>query len=225
LTRAILSLFFFACFVRVTAQEASKDSTIVRASKDLGLYIGAAYSLYQMSADTYDLDGFTAEPDLKNSPGILAGFCYNFYAGNHLIVRPAIEAVFLPTKIAYQTENNYIREQSIFPMTVELPVSLILSSFRTKSFPRPKAKPEWGVSARPILAVKAFNDLEPTLKTYNFNSDVFIGYPFSNDKSVARLELFYSYGWLNLIGEGTDYRTSSIQRLHRNTAGIRLIFH
>lgn len=225
MTRIILSIFFFACFLRVVAQEASKDSSVVRASKDLGLYVGAVYSLNQMSAGSYRIGTFESEPDLKNSPGILTGFCYNFYAGKRFIVRPAVEAVFLPTRIDYPTEDNYIREQKIFPMTVEFPVSVIFSSFRTKSFPRPKAKPEWGVSARPVITVKAFNDLEPSLKTYNFNSDVFIGYPFSNDKTVTRLELFYSYGWLNLMGEGTDYRTTSIQCLYRNTAGVRLIFH
>jgi hypothetical protein len=82
-----------------------------------------------------------------------------------------------------------------------------------------------GVSLRPVLAIKALNDLEPALKTYNFQSDIFVGYPFSNDKTVTRVELFYSHGWMNLIGEGTDYRTASIKRLYRSAVGIRAMFH
>lgn len=225
MSRYFLTLILFVCFLRVNAQEVSKDSSIVRASKDLGLYVGAAYSLNQLKASAYTIGEFEGVPDLKNSQGILAGFCYNLYAGKRLIVRPAVEAVFMPTTISYQTEIDYSRDQRVFPVTVEMPLSFILSSFRTKAFPRPKAKAEVGVSLRPVLTIKALNDLEPALKTYNFQSDIFVGYPFSNDKTVTRVELFYSHGWMNLIGEGTDYRTASIQRLYRSAVGIRAIFH
>lgn len=225
MSRLISILLVSVCFLRAHAQEATKDTSIVRASKDLGLYIGGAYSLNRMDASSYESDGFQSAPNLKNSPGIITGFCYNFYAGNRIIIRPAVEVMFMPTKILYETKNNYTLEQRVFPMTVECPFSIILSSFRTKSFPRPKAKPEVGLSFRPVISVKAFNDLEPVMNTYNLNSDIFIGYPFSNDKSVTRVELFYSHGWINLIGDGTDFRTTAIQSLYRSALGIRAMFH
>jgi len=225
LSRVVLIALVLSCFLRSYAQEASQDTVAVRASKDLGLYLGGTYSLNRMEATSYQVGMFEGVPELKNSPGVLAGFCYNFYAGNHLIIRPAVEVMFMPTKIAYQTEIDYVREQRIFPMTAEFPISIILSSFRTKSFPRPQAKPEVGLSVRPVISVKAFNDLEPVLNPYNLNTDVFVGYPFSNNKSVTRLELFYSHGWLNIIGSGTDYKTTSIQSLYRSAIGLRAIFH
>jgi hypothetical protein len=201
-----------------------KDSTGVRASKDLGLYIGAAYSLGRMESKT--IEEFNAAPKLSNSTGMLAGFCYNFYLGKKMIVRPAVEAFFLPMSIEYPASFNRTTQRQIYPMTVEFPVSWIYSSFRTKTFPRPEAKPEFGFSLRPVLAVKTLSELQPVLRSTNINSDVFIGYPFSNDKSVMRLELYYSHGWYNLIGNDPDnYYTSSITSLVRHVIGVRCIFH
>ncbi|MFN5294511.1 MAG: hypothetical protein ACK5BL_03205 [Flavobacteriales bacterium] len=208
-----------------TGQSNEQDSSIVRASKDLGLYIGGVYSLVNLQSDAYFIGDKTGKPELKNSPGMVAGFCYNFYAGKHSIVRPAIEAVFMPVAIEYQTAVNYKLQQRVLPLTVELPFSWIYSAYRTKAFPRPTAKPEFGLSLRPVIAVKPLVELQPVVKTMNLNTDVFVGYPVGNNKSVMRMELFYSHGWFNLIEEGTDYRTANISKLMRHAAGIRLIFH
>ncbi len=201
------------------------DTTKVRATKDLGLYIGGAYSLIDMDASAYFVGDNQGFPELKNSPGMFAGFCYNFYAGKRSIIRPAIEASFLPATITYQTDIDYKTQQRIYPLTVEFPFSWVYSAYRVKSFPAPKARPEFGLSVRPVMTIKPLNDIQPVLRTSNFNTDVFAGYPFNNGKSVMRLEVFFSYGWFNLIGSSSDYRTYSIQRLQRHTAGIRLLFH
>jgi hypothetical protein len=221
---------FVACLANsalqtATGQSNEQDSSIVRASKDLGLYIGGVYSLVNLQSDAYFIGDKTGKPELKNSPGMVAGFCYNFYAGKHSIVRPAIEAVFMPVAIEYQTAVNYKLQQRVLPLTVELPFSWIYSAYRTKAFPRPTAKPEFGLSLRPVIAVKPLVELQPVVKTMNLNTDVFVGYPVGNNKSVMRMELFYSHGWFNLIEEGTDYRTANISKLMRHAAGIRLIFH
>lgn len=201
-----------------------KDTTGVRASKDLGLYIGAAYSLGRMESKI--IEQFNTSPKLNKSVGMSAGLCYNFYLGKKSIVRPALEAVFLPMSIEYPAQFNRTTERQVFPMSVEFPISWIYSSFRTKSFPRPKAKPEFGLSLRPVLAVKTLSELEPALRSTNLNTDVFVGYPFSNDKSVMRLELYYSHGWYNLIGSDPDsYYTSSITNLVRHVIGVRCMFH
>jgi hypothetical protein len=176
--------------------------------------------------DSKKIEQFNAAPELNNSVGMLAGFCYNFYLGKKSILRPAVEAFFLPMSIEYPAQFNRTTERQVFPMSVEFPVSWIYSSYRTKSFPRPKAKPEFGLSLRPVLAVKTLSELEPVLRSTNLNSDVFIGYPFSNDKSVMRLELYYSHGWFNLIGSDPDsYYTSSITNLVRHVIGVRCMFH
>ncbi len=219
----LLAIVFLACcFGSLIA--ADKDSTRVRGSKDLGLYIGGAYSLGRMESKT--IEEFNVSPKLSNSVGLLAGFCYNLYIGKKSIVRPAVEAFFLPMSIEYPAGNSRTTMRKVFPMTVEFPVSWIYSSFRTKTFPRPKAKPEFGLSLRPVLAVKMLSELQPVLRSTNINTDVFIGYPFSNDKSVMRLELYYSHGWNNLIGSDPDnYYTSSITSLVRHVIGVRCMFH
>jgi hypothetical protein len=225
LLRIASYLLVIVCCCGFHAAAANDDSTQVRASKDLGLYIGGVYSLAQMQASSYFIGTFTGTPELRNSPGMLAGFCYNLYAGKKGIIRPAIEAMFLPTSVRYQSDINYVREQRIFPLTVELPISWIFSSYRTKTFPPMKSKPEFGLSVRPVFTVKPLNDPQPALRSWNVNSDVFVGYPIANGKSVMRVELFYSHGWFDLIGESNDYRTRSIDRLLRSTAGLRLVFH
>ena len=217
----ILVLIALSCGA---AKASDNDTTGVRASKDLGLYIGGAYSFGRMESRT--IEEFNASPKLSNSPGLLAGFCYNFYGGKKSIVRPAVEAFFLPMAIVYPASFNKTTERQIFPMTAEFPISWIYSSFRTKSFPRPEAKPEFGIALRPVLAVKALSELQPVLRSANFNTDIFVGYPIANDKSVMRVELYYSHGWLNLIGNDpkSEY-TSSISSLQRHVLGVRCIFH
>lgn len=225
MTLRLLCLVALSCFSTQIMAVSVTDSLGVRASKDLGLYIGGAYSLIQLQASPYFVGDYVGQPELKNSPGLFAGFCYNFYAGKKSIIRPAIEAAFIPATISYQTQVRYEAEQRIYPMTVELPISWIYSAYRTKSFPRPQAKPEVGLSIRPVLAVVPLTDTQPVLRASNLNTDVFVGYPIGNDKSVMRIEFYYSHGWFNLIEQGSDYRTYSINRLQRHTAGLRLIFH
>ena len=220
-----LCLIALSCYSTLNIAASVTDSSGVRASKDLGLYIGGAYSLIQLEAIPYRVGDYVGQPELKNSPGLFAGFCYNFYAGKKSIIRPAIEAAFIPATIRYQTQKNYNAEQRIYPMTVELPLSWIYSAYRTKSFPRSQAKPEFGLSIRPVLAVVPLTDAQPVLRASNLNTDVFVGYPIGNDKSVMRIEFYYSHGWFNLIEQSSDYRTASINRLQRHTAGLRLIFH
>lgn len=215
----------FICCLSLHAQTANEDSTTFRPTKDLGMYIGGAYSLVQLDAKPYFVGTTVATPQLNNSPGMFGGFCYNFYASRNLLVRPAVEAAFLPATITYQTEIDYQTRQRIFPMTIDFPISFIYSAYRIKSFPRPSARPEWGISIRPVLTVKPFNDVQPVMRTSNLNTDVFVGYPIGNAKSVMRVELFYSHGWLNLIGDDTNFRTYSIIKLHRHFTGVRFIFH
>jgi hypothetical protein len=213
------------CLICIGLHAADTDTTVVQATKDLGLYVGSAYTLMDIDANSYTVGTKQGIPELNNSPGIFGGFCYNFYAGRSSIIRPAIEAVFLPATITYQTAMDYRTKQRIYPMTVEFPFSWIYSAYRVKAFPRPTARPEFGVSVRPVLTVKPLNDIQPVMRTYNLNTDVFAGFPFANSKSVMRMEVFFSYGWFNLIQSDNDYRTSSITRLMRHTAGVRLLFH
>ena len=200
------------CMVSNLAQAGVSDTTIVRATKDLGLYVGGAYSLIHMQATTYKVGDNEGVPELNNAPGMFGGFCYNFYAGRKSIIRPAIEALFLPATITYKTALDHKTDQRIYPLTVELPFSWIYSSYRVKSFPPSVAKPEFGISIRPVITVKPLNDIQPVMRTSNLNTDVFVGFPFANAKSVMRIEVFYSHGWFNLIGQSSDYR--KIGRAH-----------
>ena len=149
------------CLICAHAQAADGDTTVVRATKDLGLYIGSAYTLIDIDANSYTVGTNQGTPELNNSPGIFGGFCYNFYAGRSSIIRPAVEAVFLPATITYETAMDHQLEQRIYPMTVEFPFSWVYSAYRVKAFPRPTARPEFGVSVRPVLTVKPLNADRP----------------------------------------------------------------
>jgi len=84
------------CLICIGLHAADTDTTVVQATKDLGLYVGSAYTLMDIDANSYTVGTKQGIPELNNSPGIFGGFCYNFYAGRSSIIRPAIEAVFLP---------------------------------------------------------------------------------------------------------------------------------
>ncbi len=201
------------------------DTTRTRQSKELGLGVSALYSATTMKAKAYFIGDNVGTPQLENTPGFSAGFYYNFYAGRKLIVRPGVEAVLLPVTIAYQTEIDYVTRQRIFPTTLELPLTILYSSYRIDAFPRPKGRPEYGIGLRPVVAVKTLSDAQPVMRTNNLNLDAVVGFPVGSAKSVMRVELFYSYGLFNLIGEDNNYKTRSITSLYRHFGGLRLIFH
>ena len=201
------------------------DSTRTRQSKELGLSVSGLHSLVRMDANPYFIGDNTGIPQLENTPGFSAGFHYNFYPGRSVMLRPGVEGVFLPVKIAYQTEIEYVTRQRVYPTTVEFPLTLIYSRYRMDAFPPAQSKPEFGLGVRPVLTLRPFNDAQPVLKERNLNIDAVVGYPFRFSKSLMRLELFYSHGLFNIIGEDDNYKTRNITSLHRHMAGLRVIFH
>ena len=222
--RFLLSVFVL--LLHATSLVASdSDTTRARQSKELGLGVSALYSTVTMKAKSYFAGDNVGTPQLENTPGFSAGFYYNFYVGRNIIVRPSVEAVLLPVRIAYQTEIDYVTRQRIFPTTLELPITVLYSSYRIDAFPRAKGKPEYGIGLRPVFAVKTLSDAQPVMRSNNLNLDAVVGFPFGASKSVMRLELFYSYGLFNLIGEDDNYKTRSITSLYRHFGGLRLIFH
>lgn len=202
-----------------------QDSTRTRQSKELGLSVSGLYSLVRMEANPYFIGDNTGIPQLENTPGFSAGFHYNFYPGRRLILRPGVEGVLLPVKIAYQTEINYVTRQRVYPTTVEFPLTLIYSGYRMDAFPPSQSKPEFGLGVRPVLTLRPFNDAQPVLKERNLNIDAVIGYPFRFSKSLMRLEIFYSHGLFNIIGEDDNFKTRNITSLYRHMVGVRVIFH
>jgi hypothetical protein len=200
-----------------------------------------------MDANPYFIGDNTGIPQLENTPGFSAGFHYNFYPGRSFILRPGVEGVLLPVKVAYQTEINYVTRQRIYPTTIEFPLMLIYSAFRTdafpplqhlktfaggiyssyrtRAFPPAKSRPEFGLGLRPVLTLRPFNDAQPVLKENNLNIDAVVGYPMRFTKSLMRLELFYSHGLFNIIGEDDNFKTRNITSLYRHMAGVRVIFH
>lgn len=222
--RFILSSFLLL-FLATSLLASDSDTTRARQSQELGLGVTALYSTATMEAKAYFAGDNVGKPQLENTPGFSAGFYYNFYAGRSLIVRPGVEAVLLPVNIAYQTEIDYVTRQRIFPTTLELPFTVLYSSYRIDAFPRPKGRPEYGIGLRPVFAVKTLSDAQPVMRSNNLNVDAFVGFPFGFAKSVMRLELFYSYGLFNLIGHDDNYKTRSITSLYRHYGGLRVIFH
>jgi len=207
------------------AHAADGDTTRTRHSKDLGLGVSALYSASVMQAKSYFIGENVGTPQLENSPGFSAGFYYNVYAGRNIIIRPGLEGVMLPVKVAYQTEIDYVTRQRIFPTTVELPLTILYSSYRMNAYPRSKGQPEFGIGVRPVFTVKALNDAQPVMRHNNLNLDAVVGFPVGTAKSVMRVELFYSYGIFNLMGEDDNYKTRKIASLYRHFGGLRLIFH
>ncbi len=213
---------------------AQSDTTTVKKksdfSKNFGIGFGVSYSMLSLESTPYVLpsdSARTGESRTKNNVGANISMFYNVHLGKGLTLRPTIEANIMRAQIEYDTELNIKKYSDVFPVSVEIPITLI------KSFAISAADAEGYQKAfqvqlgvRPVLAVNNFMGIYPAMKTANINIDGGIGMPIKTKKLKFRCEAIYSYGLLNLIGKNDqDHHTYSISKLGRSFMGLRFYFN
>lgn len=220
-----LSLLFYSCMA--IAQDSTKVD--VEHAKNLGFYIGASYSLVSIDSKPYFTDsaGKVGFSDVKNKVGLNAGLCYYVKLGKSLLFRPAVEVNMIPAVIQYDTDINHRDESGVFPFTFEVPIGFIYSRNVSGGITAYRRRwPEIGAAVRPVMAIPAFNSVRPKMKKYNLNLDLSLGYPIKLKRTTMRVEVLFSYGLFNLIGEDeTDVKTYSVNTVGRSYAGMRLYFN
>ncbi len=219
----VLTIFTFQM---ISAQDTSKVD--IAYAKNLSMVLGVSYSNLTFESKPYFLDsaGTIGKSDFKNAAGLSVGVSYNFYLGNHFILRPSVEANFMSPEILYDTEIEHKISSSVFPVAIETPLALVFSPTGYDQLDLTRRLPEIMCGIRPVFALAAFADLRPELKTKDLNIDFGLGYPMKVKKVTMRFELFYSYGLKNLIGVNEeDFRTTSISLINRSYSGFRVLIN
>lgn len=211
------------------AQDTDTTSAKSHTSKDVVFSFGLLYTNLSLTSEPYFADsaGKIGYSNIENSGGLSLGVGYNLYPGKFLLFRPAIEAVVLPGRITYDTDINYRKKSDVWPVALEVPLTLIYSrNIHGGVVADKRTWPEIGLGVRPAFALEYFFDMRPTVKTFNINADVVLGVPVQLRKAKARIELLYSYGFNNLIGvDENDLQTYTVKELGRSYFGLRVVLN
>ncbi len=224
--RYFYTILFLLLSIAALAQDTSEVD--IEHAKNFGFIVGTSYSNMRFESKAYFVDsaGTSGKSNIRNSPGVSAGFCYYFRLNQWLLLRPSVEGNLLPVKIEYDTEINHRVYSSVFPLSIESPLCLIVSKENNPGIKKSRRLPDFNFAIRPVFAVAALADIRPTLKTFNLNIDLGIGLPITMNKITMRAELFYSYGINNLIGtDENDFKTNTISYIGRSYTGLRLYFN
>lgn len=230
----IVLLVFFGCIALCVTAQNRQDSTFtdykaegVRDASDFGLLFGLNYSNFSLKSNPFLVDTLTQKGSSRmiNSPGLSVGVFYNIKLGQKLLLRPSVEANIIPSTIEYDiVVKKY--ESWIYPLTVDVPVTLIYGNNDRDYLSESKRDIHWFLGVRPVFPLQVMASSEPVLKNFNFNTDIGVSFPFVLPKTIMRAEFFYSHGWLNIIGENEeDAQTSSIDSMKRSLFGCRFYFN
>lgn len=218
--RNILLLSFLFQSTMLLAQ----DSLEVKPPKkpsNFALGFGLSYSVMGFESRPYFIDstGKVGNCEIKNVVGVSASVGYNFRINPRWMIRPLVEAHMMPAKIIYDTEIDHRTESRVYPISLEFPIAAV---FNLTSKPM---SPTAQVAVRPAYAPEAYSDKRPLIEPFNFQMDFGIGMPIKVHKATIRTELYYSHGFMELIGEDPDdYKTRSVKHLTRSFVGIRFYF-
>lgn len=229
----VLSLMLTWCLLfpvgRMMGQSSEPASERSEAAKNVVFSVGMCYSSLTLNSEPYFADsaGKVGYSTIENGGGLSLGVGYNVFAGKNLLFRPAVEAVVLAGRIAYDTDINHKIRSDVWPVALEIPLTLIYSRHLQQGDTGKRSYlPEIGVGFRPAFALEYFMNMRPTIQTFNVNADVMLGMPFRFIKANARIELLYSHGFNNLIGEDPgDFQTYTISELTRSYFGLRLVLN
>ncbi len=226
----MMRYIFTLLILTIAFSALSRDTTTVdiEHAKNFGFILGTSYSNMRFESKSYLLDsiGTSGKSNIRNSVGLSAGFFYYFRLNQWIMLRPGVEGNILPVKIEYDTEINHRTQSRVFPLAIESPMSIIISKEDNPGLKEKRRLPDFNFSVRPVFAIAALADVRPTLKTFNLNFDVGIGFPITLNKITMRAELFYSQGIYNLIGkDDADFKTNTISYVGRSYTGLRLYFN
>jgi hypothetical protein len=225
----ILAWCLFCSVGSIQGQSADSTSERSGASKNVVFSVGITYSNLSLASEPYFADsaGKVGYSNIENGAGLSLGVGYNIHAGKNLLFRPAVEAVVLAGRITYDTDINYKIKSDVWPVALEVPLTLIYSKhLQAQEGDEKSYLPEIGLGIRPAFALEYFMNMRPTMQTFNLNADVLLGMPFRLKKANARIELLYSHGFNNLIGEDPgDFQTYTISELTRSYFGLRLVLN
>lgn len=220
----VLLFLLFAINVHSLAQA---DST-QRKSKVLGLAIAPVFSYASFQSEPYFMDSLNLPaPSSINKPGLGISFTFDIPISAKLYLRPGIETVMLPSKIAFETKEQLQTTTQVVPMTIDVPFGIYYApaGFSVRNQPQP-AGCYFGVAARAVFPFQSLLPIKPALHPFIPHADVIAGYHWYSGKSFKRAELFFSMALMDYMTHvETENQWRAVKQYYRNFGGIRMIFN
>ena len=188
----------------------------------VGLSVALVRTAFVYRTNPYVLVDSTQEmgnSDIQNAIGVAGGITYRHPLSDLWSFRAGFDGVVTSPFIQFDTKVNYRERSIIYPLTIELPLMMLRKFSNQETHHH-----EFGLGIRPAMAIPSGQPAFPKLKQYFVCIDASYGLALQRPKSVMRCEVFASICPLNLIADGSDYKTQSITMIQRNMLGLRLIF-
>jgi len=185
-----------------------------------GLSMGLIYGMLRAETEAKFIPNSNkiVKSEPVNKTGVSAAIFYE-YSWSKWTLRPAVEANLALAHIKYDVERFNDEEGYIFPLTIDLPVSLMYH-------PEKKNWPSFMIGARPIFNSDQFSSIHPKTANFAFNGDVGISYVIPAGKNKMRVELVYSYGFIDVLKkEENDTYSIGVNNIYRDILGLKLYFN
>jgi len=220
-------ILFFLLFAINVNSFSQADST-QRKSKVLGLAIAPVFSYASFQSEPYIIDSLNLPaPKSINKPGLGISFTFDIPITTKLYLRPGIETVMLPSKIAFETKEQLQTTTQVVPMSIDLPLGIYYApaGFSVKNQQQP-AGSYFGVVARAVFPFQGLLPIKPALQPVIPHVDVIAGYHWYSGKSFKRAELFFSLALMDYMTHvETEIQWRAVKQYYRNFGGIRMIFN
>ena len=166
-------------------------------------------------------------PTSINKPGLGVSFTFDIPLTSKLYLRPAIETIMLPSKIAFETKEQLTTTTQVVPMTIDLPVGIYYApgGFSVKNEQQPMGS-YFGVVARAVFPFQSLLPIKPALNPVIPHADFIAGYHWYSGRSFKRVELFFSMAltdYMTHVEEDSQWR--AVKQYYRNFGGVRMIFN
>jgi hypothetical protein len=201
-----------------------------QSTQRFGLGFGTSYGWLDVDSKPYFTGDSLAQGKASSvsAVGLNIGLFWHEPFAMRWSMRFGVEANLLYTALEYPTEKPKPSVSNIYPITIDIPLQLIMGMHHRDDVEQAKGKWKTGVVAglRPVVPLSVFHNSQPVVKNFNLNIDLGLSHPIVLKKTMMRSELFVSYALFNVIGsDQNDYRTASINRLARHFVGLRFFFN
>jgi len=205
----------------VITQFAFAQAPVSPKSYSMGILLGADYgSLIAKSRAPGSILEYTTLESEKGW-GFSLGVFYRLRLNDNFAIVPQAILAFQDNKVDFRLPNQTTQKVEIQPVTIELPVHLVL----TKNFGK-SISPSVSLGARYIYDIsEKESDFQQDLKRSDFAIDIGGGVEIDFKKFKMKPELLYSFGTVNLKNNNNDLLDYEIGRIIRDKLSIRMVFY
>ena len=228
MTTTIQTKVLFILLSAATLCSFSQTDSTQRKSKVLGIAVAPVFSIASFQSESYVNESTTfAAPISINRPGLGVAFTFDIPLTSKWYLRPSIETIMLPSKIAFETKEKLQTTTQVVPMTIDIPLGIYYApgGFSIKNTQQSKGI-YFGAVARAVFPFPALLPIKPALNSVVPHADISAGYHWYSGKSFKRVELFFSLALKDYMTHvETENQWLAVKHYNRSFGGVRMIFN